>query len=151
MSEARSAADITEAAIPFGDVPDRGPAVLFTLENSHLRVRVTDYGGRIVSLEAPDGKGRRVNVVLGFDSARPYAAANVPFGALLGRNANRIGGGRFTLDGRTHHLSKNENGSTLHGGAVGFDKVIWETTDIDTVRLVLHHVSPDGDQVSRER
>jgi aldose 1-epimerase len=65
---------------------------------------------------------------------------------LLGRNANRIGGGCFAHDGKTYHLSKNENGSTLHGGAVGFDKVIWEVAGIDTMRLVLRYVSPDNDQ-----
>jgi aldose 1-epimerase len=146
MSETRSPANMTGAAVPFGDVPDRGPAVLFTLENSHIRVRITDYGGRIVSLEAPDVKGRREQIVLGFDSADAYAAASLPFGALLGRNANRIGGGCFTLDGKTYQLSKNENGSTLHGGAVGFDKVIWDVADIDAMRLALRHVSPDGDQ-----
>ena len=146
MTDARSAADRIGAAVPFGEVPERGPAVLFTLENSHIRVRITDYGGRIVSLEAPDARGRRESVVLGFESAKAYQAAGLPFGALLGRNANRIGGGCFTLDGKTYHLSKNENGSTLHGGAVGFDKVIWEVVDIDTTRLALRHVSPDGDQ-----
>ena len=65
---------------------------------------------------------------------------------MLGHSANRIGGGRFTLDGKTYHLSKNENGSTLHGGAVGFDKIIWEVADIDVPRLALRYVSPDGDQ-----
>src|SRR4051795_448611 len=146
MTEARPVTDTTGAAVPFGEVPERGPAMLFTLENSHIRVRISDYGGRIVSLEAPDARGRREQVVLGFDSAEAYAAAPVPFGALLGRNANRIGGGSFTLDGKTYHLSKNENGSTLHGGAVGFDKLIWEVVDFDAMRLVLRYVSPDGDQ-----
>lgn len=146
MSDARSPVDRTGAAVPFGEVPDRGPAALFTLENSHIRVRITDYGGRIVSLDAPDTRGRRKNIVLGFDSAEAYEAAGLPFGALLGRNANRIGDGRFTLDGKTYHLSKNENGSTLHGGKVGFDKVIWEVADFDTMRLALRYVSPDGDQ-----
>src|SRR4051794_33173725 len=146
MSNARSPADMTGAAVPFGAVPERGPAVLFTLENSNVRVRISDYGGQIVSLDAPDARGRRENIVLGFDSAGAYASANAPFGALLGRNANRIGDGCFTLDGKTHHLSKNENGSTLHGGAVGFDKVIWDIVAIDTMRLVLRHVSPDGGQ-----
>src|SRR3954453_21516248 len=146
MTDARSPADMTRAAVPFGEVPDRGPAVLFTLENSHIRVRISDYGGRIVSLEAPDSQGRREHVVLGFDSAQAYGAAGLPFGALLGRNANRIGGGHFTLDGKTYRLSKNENGSTLHGGKVGFDKVIWEVVDVDTKRLALRYVSPDGDQ-----
>src|SRR3954452_23627886 len=101
MSDARSPADMTGAAVPFGAVPERGPSTLFTLENSHIRVRVTDYGGRIVSLEAPDARGRREQIVLGFDSAKAYGAAGLPFGALLGRNANRIGGGCFTLDGKT--------------------------------------------------
>lgn len=146
MTDTRSTADMTGAAVPFGEVPERGPAVLFTLENSHMRVRISDYGGRIVSLEAPDARARRENVVLGFDSAEAYKAAGLPFGALLGRNANRIGGGRFTLDGKTYHLSKNENGSTLHGGVVGFDKVIWQAAYIDTMRLGLRYVSPGGDQ-----
>jgi aldose 1-epimerase len=146
MSETRSPADMTGAAVPFGEVPERGPAVLFTLENSHIRVRISDYGGRIVSLEAPDTRGRREHVVLGFDSAEAYTATDLPFGALLGRTANRIGDGCFTLDGKTYHLSKNENGSTLHGGKVGFDKVIWEAVHIDTMRLALRYVSPNGDQ-----
>ena len=146
MTDARFPADGIGVAVPFGELPDRGSAVLFMLENSHIRVRISDYGGRIVSLEAPDTRGRRESVVLGFDSAQAYQAAGLPFGALLGRNANRIGGGCFMLDGKTYHLSKNENGSILHGGAVGFDKIIWEAVDIDATRLALRYVSPDGDQ-----
>jgi aldose 1-epimerase len=145
MTGTRSA-DVSGAAVPFGTVPERGPAVLCTLENSHIRVRITDYGGRIVSLEAPDRQGRRESVVLGFASAGAYNAANQSFGALLGRYANRIGGGGFSLNGKTHHLSRNEGSSALHGGMVGFDKVIWEIAGLDTTRLVLRHVSPDGDQ-----
>jgi aldose 1-epimerase len=133
-------------AAPFGAVPGHGPAALYTLENGHLRVRITDYGGRIVSLESADRYGRREDVVLGFDSAGAYAAAKLPFGALLGRNANRIGGGCFTLDGQVYQLSKNDNGSTLHGGEAGFDKLIWQAVDADPARLVLQLTSPDGDQ-----
>ena len=67
MTDARIGCDRIRTVVPFGEVPERGPAVLFTLENSHIRVRITDYGGRIVSLEAPDARGRRESVVLGFE------------------------------------------------------------------------------------
>ncbi|MGE5268951.1 MAG: aldose epimerase family protein [Thiohalocapsa sp.] len=130
----------------FGRLPNGREARLYTLENRQMRVGVTDYGGRLVSLECDGSDGRRDHVVLGFDAAAPYATAKGAFGALLGRNANRIGGGCFTLDGQVYQLSKNENGSTLHGGEIGFDKVIWEVVEAGKLRLVLRHVSPDGDQ-----
>jgi aldose 1-epimerase len=85
---------------------------------------------------------------LGFDDAAAYATAKGAFGALLGRNANRIAGGSFTLDGRTYRLPTNDGTSTLHGGPVGFDKVFWKagTAAESAPALVLTHVSPDGDQ-----
>jgi aldose 1-epimerase len=119
------------------------------LENPQLRVRITDYGGRMVSIETPHRSGRRGDVLLGFDDAAAYAKAGGAFGALLGRNANRIAGGSFTLDGRTYRLATNDGTSTLHGGPVGFDKVFWKVTTATTgpvPTLVLTHVSPDGDQ-----
>jgi aldose 1-epimerase len=136
-------------ADPFGEVPGGQSASIYTLENSHLRVRIMDYGGRMVSIEAPDRSGRRGDVLLGFDDAAAYVKAGGAFGALLGRNANRIAGGSFTLDGRTYHLPTNDGTSTLHGGPVGFDKVFWKVASatIEPVPvLVLTHVSPDGDQ-----
>lgn len=132
--------------LPFGRTPDGAQASIYALENADLRVRVTDYGGRIVSIETADAAGVSDHVVLGFDSAAEYASSPGAFGALLGRTANRIGGGCFTLDGRTYHLSKNEKHATLHGGKLGFDKVLWRVTHDDPARLVLRHVSPDGDQ-----
>lgn len=137
---------MSETSLPFGGLPDGTQASLYTLENAELRVRVTDYGGRIVSIETADRAGVRDHVVLGFDSAAEYASSPGAFGALLGRTANRIGGGCFTLDGRTYHLSKNEENATLHGGERGFDKVLWRAGRDDPSRLVLRHVSPDGDQ-----
>jgi aldose 1-epimerase len=130
----------------FGALPDGRPARLYTLENRHLRVRITDFGGRMVSIEAPDRDGMRDHVLLGFESAADFAIAGGSFGALLGRTANRISGGRFTLDGQTWDLSKNEDGSTLHGGAVGFGKVLWTAAHRDDTSLAFDHVSPDGDQ-----
>jgi aldose 1-epimerase len=133
----------------FGQTPSGQFAMVYTLENSQLRARITDYGGRMVSIEAPDRWGRRGDVLLGFDDVAAYVKAGGAFGALLGRNANRIANGSFTLDGRTYHLPTNDGTSTLHGGPVGFDKVFWKVasaTDESAPTLVLTHVSPDGDQ-----
>lgn len=129
----------------FGRTPDGRPASLYTLENEHLCVRITDYGGRMASLEAPDRDGARTPVALGFDTVEDYVTAGKPFGALLGRTSNRIAGGRFFLDGGRYDLVKNEGDHTLQGGGV-FGKVLWEVAAARVSELVLTHVSADGDQ-----
>ena len=106
----------------FGRAPDGHQARLFTLENDRLRVGITDHGGRMVSIEAPDAAGRRGHMLLGFGDIGTYLKAGGGFGALLGRNANRIGGGRFAIDGRTYQAATNDGKNTLHGGPRGFDK-----------------------------
>jgi aldose 1-epimerase len=136
-------------AEPFGLLPDGSAASLFTLQNERLRVRITDYGGRMVSVEAPDRDGRRDHVVLGFDSVDGYIHKSGSFGTLLGRYANRIAGGAFSLDGQSYTLSRNSGSATLHGGAEGFSKHLWivAAAEADPVpTLVLRHDSPDGDQ-----
>jgi aldose 1-epimerase len=136
-------------ATSFGQTPDGQPALLYTLQNSSLRVRVTNYGGRIVSIEAPDRRGCHADVLLGFEDAWAYVKAGGAFGALLGRNANRIGGGSFTLDHHTYRLPTNDRHSTLHGGPLGFDKVYWTVSSVTAEpvpTLVLSYVSADGDQ-----
>lgn len=138
--------DAAALIAPFGETPDGHRAALYTLQNQNMRVRITDYGGRIVSVEAPDRTGRRDHVLLGFDNIADYVDAKGAFGAVLGRTANRIAGGRFTLDGRAYELSKNEGDATLHGGKVGFDKTFWRVDRCDATELVLKLVSPDGDQ-----
>ena len=133
----------------FGRTAAGRAATIYTLENRHLRVRITDYGGRMVSIEAPDRTGRRGDVLLGFDDVAAYVKAEGAFGALLGRNANRIAGGCFSVDGSTYHLPTNEGTSTLHGGPVGFDKVFWKIavpTEEAGRALILTYTSPDGDQ-----
>jgi aldose 1-epimerase len=134
---------------PFGQTSNGHGATLFTLENDHLRVRITDFGGRMVSIEAPDRDGRRDHVLLGFDNVAAYSAYGGSFGCLLGRYANRIAGAAFTLDGQTYPLSKNSGDLTLHGGALGFNRLFWSVATaaadpIPTLHLTL--VSPDGDQ-----
>ena len=137
------------ATQPFGQLPDRRAATLFTLENADLCVRITDYGGRMVSIEAPDRDGRRDHILLGFDDVAAYHEYGGSFGTLLGRYANRIAGAAFSLDGQTYQLSKNSGEDTLHGGAVGFNRVFWSvvTAEAEPVpTLVLSYVSADGDQ-----
>jgi aldose 1-epimerase len=112
-------------------------------------VRITDFGGRMVSIEAPDRNGHRDHVLLGFADVAAYSDYGGSFGCLLGRYANRIAGAAFTLDGQTFSLSKNSGDLTLHGGAVGFNRVFWTaaTASADPVpTLILTLVSPDGDQ-----
>jgi aldose 1-epimerase len=130
---------------PFGALPDGRPATLYTLDNGHLRVAITNFGARLVSIETVDRHGRLGHVLLGFEDVAAYASAGGSFGAFLGRYANRIAGGRFSIDGEMFQLAVNENGNTLHGGPVGFAQTFWDGT-IEGDKLVLIHISPDGDQ-----
>ena len=115
-----------------------------------MRVRIITYGGIIQSIEVPDRRGRNTNVALGFDNLADYIAHPGPyFGAIVGRYANRIANGTFTLDGQTYHLPINNPPNSLHGGTVGFDKHIWATMPVRNdgeVRLVMRLTSAAGDQ-----
>jgi aldose 1-epimerase len=138
----------------FGKLSDGREARLFTLQNSTgLRAEISDYGGTIVRLFVPDRHGEPGDVVLGFDRVEEYAARSPYFGCIVGRVANRITGGRFTLDGRTYELARNNqpNGIAchLHGGSKGFDKVLWQaepdrSPEGESLRLSYH--SPDGEE-----
>jgi aldose 1-epimerase len=133
---------------PFGPMPDGRETSLYTLQNDQLRVRITDFGGRMVSIEAPDRNGQSDHVLLGFATVAGYRTAG-SFGTLLGRYANRIAAGSFTLDGQTYTLSRNDGNNTLHGGAEGFSKRLWDVASAEAnpvPTLTLIHVSPDGDQ-----
>jgi aldose 1-epimerase len=134
-----------EPGIPSGQVHGR-PVRLYTLDNGALRARVTDYAGALVSLEVRLADGGWQHVLLGFDDVSGYLDNRGSFGALLGRTANRIAGGRLTIDGRTYELSKNEGSNTLHGGAQGFGKHVWRVGEVAADYVQLSLVSPDGDQ-----
>ena len=139
--------ELSEA--PFGTLPGGAAATLFKLQSNALRVCITDYGARMVSIEAPDRDGRFGHVLLGFDDVVAYDAAGGSFGAVLGRYANRIAGGRFTLDGQAHQLAVNDGGNTLHGGPCGFARSMWRVERAlsgAAAELALVLVSPDGDQ-----
>lgn len=128
---------------PFGQVGSQ-TAQLYTLRSASLTVGITNYGGRIVSLTAPDRSGQRADVTLGFDQLPPYLDKNPYFGALIGRYANRIAGASFVLDGQRYTLPRNDDANSLHGGQ-GFDQRLWAAR-IDGETLQLDLVSADGDQ-----
>jgi aldose 1-epimerase len=131
-------------------MPDGTPVELFTLRNaSGLTCRTITYGATVTELLVPDRSGRPGDVVLGHASLESYRTQGAHMGCAIGRYANRIAGGRFTLDGRVYELPINNPPNTLHGGPVGFGKVVWEAIAAETPggpSVVFEHVSPDGDQ-----
>lgn len=138
---------------PFGVTPAGDSVDVYTLTNENgMSMRVTNYGGVILSLKVPDREGTLEDVVLGFDSLKGYTreayrAANPYFGALIGRYGNRIDGAQFSIDGQTYTLGANDGANHLHGGAEGFDQVVWDAKSFqrgDSTGVVLTHTSPDG-------
>ena len=134
----------------FGTLSSGEEVQLFTLGNSQgMQVGVLDYGGIITSLLAPDHKGQYEDVVLGFENLADYETRNPYFGALVGRYANRIAGGKFSLDGEEFKLVQNNGNNHIHGGTKGFDKVIWEAKPMEyanRVSLELTYTSIDMDE-----
>lgn len=141
---------MTVTRAPFGATPAGEPVDSFTLVNPHgLEVRVLTYGGVIVSLVVPDREGRLADVVLGHDSLEEYRNDSSYFGAIIGRFANRIADAAFTVDGRRHRLTANDGISHLHGGRVGFDRVVWRAVPFErsgTAGVALSYTSPDGEE-----
>ena len=135
---------------PFGRLPDGRSVELFTIRNGHgIEVRAMTYGAIITSLQTPDRNGTPADIVLGFDSLSAYLAGSPYFGAVVGRFANRIAAGRFTLDGVSYRLARNNGPNSLHGGERGFDKVLWsgESFQTDsTAGVTFRYVSPDGEE-----
>jgi aldose 1-epimerase len=130
----------------FGTLPDGTKVEIYTLEEGALKARVMTYGARLVSLEVPDRNGKVADIVLGYDSFAPYTADSKSyFGSIVGRYGNRIAHATFTLDGKRYTLPVNDGVNTLHGGLVGFDKLVWTGHEIPGgVELSL--VSKEGDQ-----
>jgi aldose 1-epimerase len=133
---------------PFGKTPAGEPVELFTLTNSKgMQSDIMTYGGTVVSLKVPDRSGKLADVVLGFDTLDGYVKNPPPyFGALIGRYGNRIGGGRFSLNGTEYKLAQNNGPNHLHGGLRGFDKVVWKARMPDAQSLELTYVSKDGEE-----
>jgi aldose 1-epimerase len=133
---------------PWGQTPDHQKIDIYTLTNANgMQARITTYGAYLVSLVVPDRNGRMADVVLGYDTLEGYLHGTT-YGAVIGRYANRIGGARFTLDGKTYHLMANAGPNNIHGGPRNFTYHVYQATPHDgpSPSLSLHMVSPDGDQ-----
>ena len=139
---------VTEAA--FGVLDNGGKVSLYTLTNSAgAEVRIINYGAIVVSLKVPDRAGRLHDVVLGYEDLAGYLQDKAFLGAIVGRYANRIAGGRFTLDGRTYQLELNDGLHHLHGGAQGFCKKLWKAEKVEGKGgpgVKLTYVSRDGEE-----
>jgi aldose 1-epimerase len=133
----------------FGKLPDGTAVQIYTLTNKGgMEARIMTYGATVVSLKTPDRGGRMGDVVLGFDNLDSYLKQSYFFGAIVGRYGNRIGGAHFKLAGHEYKLpAVNDNGAnTLHGGAKGFDKVVWKAREAGPQALELTYLSKDGEE-----
>jgi len=146
-TQAADAADVKRTLA--GTLKDGTAIEAVTLSNAHgVSARILSYGATLQSLMGPDRNGKIADVVLGYDDLASYVDHPNFFGVTVGRYANRIAGGRFTLDGKTYQLPLNDKTNSLHGGGNGFDKVAWTIVSAKsgpTATLVLGHRSPDGD------
>lgn len=126
------------------------PVDLYTLTNVNgLEARIMTYGATVVSLKVPDRRGKLADVVLGYESLEGYLKNSPFFGAIVGRYGNRIGKGRFSLNGKQYTLAKNNGENTLHGGIKGFDKVVWKAKEVKKKggnSLSLSYLSKDGEE-----
>ncbi|WP_230769700.1 aldose epimerase family protein [Sphingomonas sp. Leaf4] len=147
ISSAQAADAKREAA---GRLKDGTAIEAIVLTNAKgVSARILSYGATLQSLVAPDRAGKRADVVLGYDDVATYESRPNYFGVSVGRYANRIAGGKFSLDGRSYQLTQNDKTNSLHGGTQGFDKRVWQVADVKsgaTASVKLTLVSADGDQ-----
>jgi aldose 1-epimerase len=123
---------------------------LYSLKNKKgMEVSITNFGATVVTLKVPDRGGKAIDIVLGYDTLDGYEKGTSYFGATVGRYGNRIAGGKFSLDGKTYTLPKNNGENTLHGGIVGFNKRVWKAREIDSKEgeaLEMSYLSADGEE-----
>lgn len=130
----------------WGNTPAGRTVKLYTLSDGDLRVQVTEYGARVVRIDAPDRNGTATDIVLGYSSLAQYMADPKDyFGAIVGRYGNRIANGRFSLDGHAYQIPVNNHGNALHGGTDGFSSKVWEGRIAGENAVELSLVSPDGE------
>jgi aldose 1-epimerase len=132
----------------FDTTIDGRPVALYILKDHNgMEAAITNYGGRLVSLLVPDKSGKLTDVVVGFKSVRDYINSTEPYyGATIGRYANRIAKGRFSLNGKQYTLFKNNGPNTLHGGKKGFQAVVWNAKQLNDSALELTYRSPDMEE-----
>jgi aldose 1-epimerase len=148
LSMAAQAADARRET--FGSMPDGSKVDAVVLSNAHgMQARIIALGASIQSLATPDRNGKSANIALGYASLADYLGNPQYFGATVGRYANRIAKGKFTLDGHAYSVPVNNGVNSLHGGSKGFDKVLWTVGEVKhdagKASVTLSYVSPDGD------
>ncbi|WP_299707826.1 aldose epimerase family protein [uncultured Pontibacter sp.] len=133
---------------PFGTAPNGQEVQLYTLTNAEgMTVKITNYGAIVTSIQTPDRDGNIGEVALGFDSVDGYVPNDPHFGGIVGRYANRIAKGKFTLDGQEYTLAVNNAPNHLHGGITGFDRVVWQAEPLQKQNAIrLTYVSKDGEE-----
>jgi aldose 1-epimerase len=140
----------TATRAPFGTLADGTAIERITLTNkAGVSASIISYGATLQALEAPDREGRKADILLGYDDLAGYVEKPNYYGATVGRYANRIAGGRFTLDGRSYQLTLNDKTNSLHGGTKGFDKQPWRIVSLKqgaVASVTLALTSPAGDQ-----
>lgn len=135
----------------FGTMPDGRAVEAITLNNKHgVSVTIISYGAATQAVILPDAKGQKADIALGHATLEEYLARRQFMGASVGRAANRIAGGKFTLDGQVYQATRNDGPNALHGSTGGFDTVVWQvvgtTSSPNAAEVKLRYVSPDGDQ-----
>jgi len=150
INDGRGATEVQTPGVKksvFGKTKDGREAHLYTLSNkSGMQVIISDFGGTVVSIKVPDRQGKIGDVVLGYDTLAGYQEGTASFGATVGRYANRIGGAKFSLDGKEYTLEKNNGENHLHGG---FNKVLWDAepgAGKAGPSLKIHYLSKDGEE-----
>jgi len=145
-----SAQAATATRAPFGALSDGTKVEAVTLANgSGMSAKIMTLGATLQSLIVPDRAGRKDDVVLGYDTAQEYLTRPNFFGASIGRYANRIAKGKFSLDGKTYSLAANDGPNSLHGGTKGFDKRMWKIDSVTSgadAKVVMSYVSADGEE-----
>src|ERR1035437_4280678 len=135
----------------FGKLADGTEVFSYTLKNAkRMEAKIITYGAAVVSLTAPDKKGKFADVVLGYDNVEGYVADKTFFGATIGRYGNRIGKGKFKLEGKDYQVSINDGENSLHGGTHGFKKKVWTVLGDESTSngpsVTLKYISKDGEE-----
>ena len=130
----------------FGVLPNGATASLYTITSGPMKAVLTDLGATLVKLFVPDRKGNLSDVVLGYDDPNQYCASGTFFGTVVGRNANRIGGATFHLNGKRYEMDKNEGNNNLHSGLDFYKDRIWQVLSMEENSITFELESPDGDQ-----
>ena len=137
---------MTDMRRPFGQTSSGEPVELLTISNQSIKCEIITYGAAVRALYVNDKNNKPIDIVLGYDNISDYCTQTVYFGAVVGRHANRIAGGKFSINGKEYAVSVNQQPNHLHGGFSGFSHKVWSVEEHTAQKLVLSLFSPDGEE-----